>query len=208
MYKLKNLKQSYGEKIVFEGVSLTFEKARIYALVGENGAGKTTLLETIAGFAPPIGGTISLAGHKISFCLQKPHLFNTTVEKNITYGLRTRPENETVSVRVKAKTMAESLGILHLFNKKASQLSGGEAQKVALARTLILATPLILLDEPTANLDKEGISLLEKLLLETKAKGITIILATHKLDLAYRLADEIITLEGGRAFSASHEKEN
>jgi len=213
MYKLENLKQSYGEKIVFEGVSLTFEKARIYALVGENGAGKTTLLETIAGFAPPIEGTISLAGHKISICLQKPHLFNTSVEKNIFYGLKLNKRvtdlpagrHGTFSVGTKAKQIAELFGLSHLLNKNARELSGGEAQKVALARTFILGTPIILLDEPTANLDEEGINILEKLLIETKAKEITVILATHKLDLAYRLADEVIKLEDGQAFPASYE---
>ncbi|PIS29331.1 tungsten ABC transporter ATP-binding protein [Candidatus Saganbacteria bacterium CG08_land_8_20_14_0_20_45_16] len=198
MYKVENLKQSYGEKIVFEGVSLTFEKARIYALVGENGAGKTTLLETIAGFAPPIEGTISLAGHKISFCLQKPHLFNTNVEKNIFYGLKLNKRGaDTFSVGTRVKQIAKLLGLSHLLKKNAQQLSGGEAQKVALARTLILDTPLILLDEPTANLDEESIAIFEKLLIESKAKGCTIILATHQLELAYRLADEVITMEDG-----------
>ena len=219
MYKLKNLKRSYGEKIVFEGVNLTFEKGKIYALVGENGSGKTTLLETIAGFEPPQAGTISLAGQKISFCLQKPHLFSSSVESNIAYGLKIKKHSpdaksvgslnkkgtDTFSIGTKVNQIASLLGISHLLNKKANQLSGGEAQKVALARTFVLEKPLVLLDEPTANLDEESILVFEKLLIESKAKKSTIILATHQLDLAYRLADEVIKIEDGQAFAASYE---
>ncbi|MBU0501742.1 MAG: ATP-binding cassette domain-containing protein, partial [Candidatus Margulisbacteria bacterium] len=202
MYKLINIKRSYGENTVFEKVTLTFEKGKIYALVGENGAGKTTLLETIAKFEPTEEGSVSFADQKISFCLQKPHLFKTSVAKNIAYGLTNRGEKEPTG---KVRAIAKQFGILHLLEKKSDQLSGGEAQKVALARTFILETPIILLDEPTANLDEESIAALEKLLIETKAKGITVILATHKLDLAYRLADEVITLHDQQAFPASSE---
>jgi len=211
IYKLGKIKRGYNDKTVLESVDLTFAQGKIYALVGENGSGKTTLLETLALLEQPQAGTLFFQNkevnfnselpslrRQIGFCLQQPYLFQTSVYNNIAFGLKTN-KNEKVA------KISQLFGLSALLDKKANSLSGGEAQKVALARTFILETPVVLLDEPTANLDEASIGTLNGLMSKLKDKGTTIILASHRLNNAFRLADEVITIEDGKVFPQSHQ---
>ncbi|MFH1347534.1 MAG: ABC transporter ATP-binding protein [Candidatus Margulisiibacteriota bacterium] len=211
IYKLENIKRSYADKIVLGSIDLTFEQGKIYALVGENGSGKTTLLETLALIEPPQAGTLFFQGKKVNFngdlpslrrqislCLQQPFLFRTSVYNNIAFGLKTDKKEKVAKI-------SQLFGLDSLLEKKAASLSGGEAQKVALARTFVLETPIILLDEPTANLDEASIEILNKILATVKARGTTVILASHRLNNAYQLADEVVAIENGKVFPQSHQ---
>lgn len=215
IYKLDKIKRSYKNKPILDSIDLEFGKGKIYALVGENGSGKTTLLETLALLEPPQDGNLSFNNQvinfkdnltffrqQISFCMQQPFLFKTTVANNIAFGLKAR---KTEKISSKIEEISQVFNLSALLNKKAYTLSGGEAQKVALARTFVLDSPIILLDEPTASLDMASIEVLNKILSDIKSKGTTIIIASHRLNNAYRLADEIITLEDGQAFPQSHQ---
>ena len=146
-YKLENIKRSYQDKVVLENISLEFEQGKIYALVGENGSGKSTLLETLGLLEAPQQGKVYLnnkeidfktnlfsSRQKITFCMQRPHLFRMSVYENIAYGLRAR---QVLEVNKKIKAISDQFGITSLLDKKSTTLSGGEAQKVALARTFI-----------------------------------------------------------------------
>ncbi|MBU0672374.1 MAG: ATP-binding cassette domain-containing protein [Candidatus Margulisbacteria bacterium] len=208
---MNKINRSYNDQPVLKAVDMTFEQGKIYALVGENGSGKTTLLETLALLEPPQAGTLlfqddqvnfnaSLLNlrQQIAFCLQQPYIFRTSVFNNIAFGLKTSKEE-------KVARISRIFGLAELLNKKATALSGGEAQKVALARTFVLETPVILLDEPTANLDETSIEQLNQLLSEVKNRGTTVILASHRLNNAFKLADEVITLEDSQAFPQSHQ---
>ncbi|MBU1026584.1 MAG: energy-coupling factor ABC transporter ATP-binding protein, partial [Candidatus Margulisbacteria bacterium] len=214
-YKLENISRSYEDKVVLENISLEFDRGKIYALVGENGSGKSTLLDTLGLLEAPQQGKIYFNNkevnfknnlfslrQKITFCMQQPHLFRTSVYDNIAYGLRTR---QVLDVNKKIKDISGQFGIISLLDKKSTTLSGGEAQKIALARTFILETPIILLDEPTANLDETSIDVLNKVLLQMKQKHITVIIATHLIDNAFRLADEVITIKDKQAYPESHQ---
>jgi molybdopterin-binding protein len=215
IYKLDKIKRDYGGKVVLEEIDLSFEEGKIYAIVGENGSGKTTLLETLAMLEPPQEGKLSfyrgnvefqnnlnLLSQKISFCMQQPFLFKTSVSNNVAFGLKARGIN---TVKEKVESIAQAFGLSFLLNKKVSQLSGGEAQKVALARTFVIDTPVILLDEPTANLDETSIKALEEILIQSREKGKTVIFASHQLDIAFRLADEVVTLKDANVFPQSHQ---
>jgi len=215
IYKLDKITRSYKNKNILDSISLEFDPGKIYALVGENGSGKTTLLETLALLESPQDGNLSFNNQiidfknnltalrqQISFCMQQPFLFKATVGNNIAFGLKARKLENIVA---KVEKISQVFNLTALLNKKANTLSGGEAQKAALARTFVLETPVILLDEPTANLDEASIVILNKFLANLKNKGTTIIIASHRLNNAYRLADEIITLEDGQAFPQSHQ---
>ena len=214
-YKLEKINRAYNEKTVLESVDLTFDQGKIYALVGDNGSGKTTLLETLALIEAPQAGSLFFAAskinfqkdltlfrQKIAFCLQHPLMFDTSVANNIAFGLKARKDND---YQEKVTKISRYFNLTSLLNKNAARLSGGEAQKVALARTFILETPIVLLDEPTANLDEANIESLNNLMSKTKDKGTTIILASHRLNNAYQLADEVITIEDGKVFPQSHQ---
>ncbi|MFH1617109.1 MAG: ATP-binding cassette domain-containing protein [Candidatus Margulisiibacteriota bacterium] len=160
-------------------------------------------MDTLALLEEPQTGSVSctLDRKEISYCMQTPLLFKTSVKDNIAYGLKLRKIDDPKKV----EAMARKLGIAHLLGKKATELSGGEAQKVALARTLILETPVVLLDEPTASLDVESIAMLELMLKELSNAGACIIMATHQQDKAFRLADEVVTIKEGQVYPNSHQ---
>ncbi len=173
---------------------MNFEQGKIYALVGENGSGKTTFLNSIFPLA-----------RETSYCMQQPYLFSTTVFENISYGLRVRRDSPSTVLRARVSSIAETFGISHILDRKATELSIGEAQKVALARTFVLETAVILLDEPAANLDEASVEVLEQVLVKARENGKTIIVATHLLDNAFRLADEVITIHDGKIFPQSYQ---
>lgn len=215
IYKLDGITRNHGSQTILEAIDLTFDQGKIYALVGENGCGKTTLLETLALLEAPQAGRLifqdkpvnfktGLSGlrQQIAFCLQQPLMFNTSVLNNIIFGLKARQDK---AAREKAVRISNIFKIASLLNKNAAHLSGGEVQKVALVRTFVLNTPVLLLDEPTANLDEAGIELLEELLTQNINQGKTIVLATHQLDKAFRLANEVITIKDKKAFPESHQ---
>lgn len=215
LYHLESIKINHSDIIILKDVNLNFEEGKIHALMGENGAGKTSLLEILALLEPPKAGAILFENEKVAFngnltklrrkigfCQQQPLLFNTSVFNNISFGLKIRRNG---NFKERVESVSCTFGLEHLLNKSCAALSGGEAQRVALARTFVLETPVILLDEPTTNLDDAGIGILKDCLSQAKEKGRTVILATHQPDLAYKLADETITLKDQRVFPQSYQ---
>lgn len=209
--RVEELTKVYTQEVL-NVKTLSFRKGRIYGLIGPSGAGKSTLLRLINLLEEPTTGRIYFHGQKISksehmgtavqqgmtMVFQKPLLFNTTVRENIAYGLKARRfKNE--EIQKKVNVLLEKIGLAEFAGRKAVTLSGGEAQRVALARAVAFEPSLLLLDEPTANLDPANVELLEKLILGlNRDAGMTIILVTHNIFQARRVAQEIIFLYGGR----------
>ena len=195
---------------VLEIDHLSVEKGQILAVVGPNGAGKTTLLLALARLIHPEHGEIWLGGRpvrqepdtayrrRLALVMQDPLLFDTNVYDNIAAGLHFRgiPKKE---IEQRVQIWLERLGIAHLRTRRAVQLSGGESQRVSLARALVLEPQLLLLDETFAPLDPPTrshlIDDLGKLLNELQ---ITTIFITHDLAEAARLADKIAILLDGK----------
>jgi tungstate transport system ATP-binding protein len=191
---------------------LSFQKGKIYGLIGPSGAGKSTLLRLVNLLEEPTTGSIFFQGQKISksehmgtavqqemtMVFQKPLLFNATVGENIAYGLKARRIKKE-EIQKKVTVLLGKIGLAEFAGRKAITLSGGEAQRVALARAVAFEPSLLLLDEPTANLDPFNVELLEKLIMDlNRDAGMTIILVTHNIFQARRVAQEIIFLYGGR----------
>jgi len=205
--ELKNLSHSYdGSEISLKNISLTVNKAEKVSILGPSGSGKSTLLRLIAGLEKPYSGTITIQGKVVSdqdhlvapekrnvgLVVQNKALFpHLTVEKNIGFGIRKNQE--------KTKIISDLLSLFkieHLSNKYPHEISGGEQQRTAIARSMAPSPELLMLDEPFSALDRE---LKEELYAELnhifKERQQTIILVTHDLDEAKVLSDNQINLE-------------
>lgn len=200
MIKIEDLSVKYEEKgrPAVEHVNLSMERGESYAVIGKSGCGKTTLLYTIAGIFPEYEGTLKIGG-ETSLILQNLGLFPWfTVYKNILLGLNKSSLSKEEKNRRVNKIMDE-LGLTALKQKYPRELSGGEKQRTAIARTLIKNPEILLLDEATSALDSINKEMIQDLLLEIKMKkNITMILVTHNIEEAVFLGEEIIVMKDGR----------
>jgi len=174
---------------------LRAEPGRVLAVLGPSGAGKSTLLMLLSGLLPPDAGTIAREGPAV-YLDQHPYLLERSVLENAAFGLRLKgvPRGK---AREAALTWLSRVGLEALAPRPARGLSGGERVRLALARALATEPRTLLLDEPTANLDPANVARVEALIREEKARGRAIVLVTHNLFQARRLADQALFLLGG-----------
>lgn len=208
MLQLRNVSQQFDDQAVLRDIDLTVEEGEIVCLLGASGSGKTTLLRIIAGLVPDFSGDVRLDGeplrdapvHQRGFGLVFqdfalfPHL---SVAQNVAFGL----EMQGLSAQERQRRVAEMLELVQLSgfgDRDVSQLSGGEKQRVALARSLAPRPRLLMLDEPLGSLDA---SLRSSLVLELrqiiKRMGVTAVYVTHDQEEAYAVADRIAVMNAG-----------
>jgi len=202
----------YDERAVLQNINLTVDRGTVFALIGPTGAGKTTLLRIIDLLEVPSVGEIYFDGkciprsgkqrwemrRRMSFIHQKPQVFDMSVYDNVGCGLRWRGEKRN-KISEKVDHMLEMVGLEGYENRNARTLSGGEAQRVALARALVLEPEVLLLDEPTANLDPVSTEKIEQLIpYIARQRNTTMIMATHDMSQGQQLADRIGVLIAGR----------
>jgi tungstate transport system ATP-binding protein len=211
MYRLQSIRKCYGSNVALDIGELTIAEGRLYTLTGANGAGKSTLLGILAFLAPPTSGEIFYAGvrvdwnhgsveeyrRKVTLLHQSPYLFGGSVHDNVAFGLKVRGIPGEERRRIVDRAL-DVVGLLGFRDRKARELSGGEAQRVAMARALALEPEVLLLDEPLANIDRETVGLLESVIASLPARGTTVVMTTHDPDHPGRLNGESIHLEGGR----------
>ena len=203
---MKTLTKEYEGRKILDIEELLIEDGALCGIIGPNGAGKSTLLNLIAGLMKPTAGdllygdeiTASAPYGNMTMVFQTPYLIRTTVEKNIAYPLKLRGwDNARIEQRVSELT--EELGLTDFRKQKSWKLSGGETQKVALARALSFRPKLLLLDEPTANVDPSTTAEIERMLKKINEKeGTTVILITHNLVQARRLCGEVLFIDQGK----------
>ena len=195
--------------------SLAFEVGAVHAVVGPNGSGKTTLLHMLDLLDEPTRGTILYRGRAVSpsmpdaadvrrrfaLVMQDPFLFRGTVQDDLAYALRLRgAPREEIDRRVE-EALAK-VGLKGLERRRTSDLSGGEAKRVAIARAFVLEPDVLLMDEPTANVDRGQVHRVEDQILSAHAEcGTTVIVTTHDLSQARRLTSSIVSIVGGRIAS-------
>jgi tungstate transport system ATP-binding protein len=207
-----DLSHNYGEREVLQGLSLSIGKGEVFALIGPTGAGKTTLLRIIDLLEVPGAGEIYFDGtcvprsgkkrleirRRMSFIHQKPQVFNLSVYDNVACGLRWRGEEKS-KIPDKVDHILKIVGLEGYKNRNARTLSGGEAQRVALARSLVLEPEVLLLDEPTANLDPISTAKIEQSIsYVARQRNTTMIMATHDMSQGQQLANRIGVLLDGR----------
>jgi tungstate transport system ATP-binding protein len=221
IYELRGLCQEYGGRTVLSLASLTVREGERLALVGPSGAGKSTLLRLLNFLEPPRRGVIRFRGQEIpsgsaplelrrqvTTVFQRPVLLDADVVTNARYGLHLRG----LSSEARVRALLERVGLGPLVHTLARRLSAGEMQRVALARALLVEPRVLLLDEPTANLDPYNVGLIEEIVREhCGQQGTTVILVTHNIFQAKRLAErtglllsgQLIELDATKAFFES-----
>mgnify|MGYP001343548064 CR=1 FL=1 len=189
---------------------LELQPGRLYALVGPNGAGKSTLLQYLAALEMPTDGIFCFNGEVLSGSVrqqrewrrhvtlvhQSPYFFRGTVRENLELGLKTRGVGRTAR-RQRISDLLQQLGLEGYDEREARTLSRGELQRAALARALLLEPKLLLLDEPTANLDADGLEILEPLLQQVTEAGTCVVFSSHDPMQPKRLGAYVVVLREG-----------
>ena len=212
MIKVRDLKIGYEGHIVLDNVNFDIDDGEFVVVVGSNGAGKTTLIKSILGLIKPISGTITFDGIKQNYIGYMPQ--ETKVDSNFPASsleiVLSGTLNKTNFYTKKEKKLAlnnlKLLGIDKIKDKSFSELSGGQRQKVLLARSLCSTDKLLILDEPSNNLDIESKKDLYRIIKElNEKKGITIIMITHDLDHGNLIGNKVISINDGTTISESLE---
>ena len=206
LYRISNLAFSYSDRKVLDLEELHIGCNRVTAVVGPNGSGKSTLFDILAFLRKPDAGTILFRGkpasetrtallrRQVGYVQQKPYLMKMSVRDNIGLGLKFRGETRSVTDTA-VTTVAGELGLAALLDRDAGKLSGGEIQKVALARALALQPEVVILDEPFTYLDEVTVKEIEAWIgRQRKVRNKTIIFSTHDRRRAESLSDTIVNL--------------
>ncbi len=216
IYQIANLQQAYAGRTVLDIERLDIPTGEILGLVGPSGAGKSTLLRLLNFLEPPSAGQITFCRQplngrvaidvrrQVTTVFQRPVLLHASVRANVAYGLGLRGERADGRV----DEMLARVGLADLAQTPAIKLSGGEMQRVALARALVIHPAVLLLDEPTANLDPYNVGLIEEIVAQiNRERGTTVVVVTHNVFQAKRLAQRVGLLLAGRLVEIAETKQ-
>jgi len=208
--RVSQIAKTYNGNDVLKDCSFSFEKPGIYVLTGANGCGKSTFLRICSLLEPPDSGEVIYSDEKgavprdtalkrrITLVLPKIGLFNKTVFRNISYGLLVRGiRGREAAARV--ERVLEFVGLGHKKDQNARTLSSGEAQRVGIARALVVEPDILFLDEPTASIDRKNTEIIETIIQQVKVDGKSIVvMTTHDPAQAERLADFRMMMHDGK----------
>jgi tungstate transport system ATP-binding protein len=211
LYSLEAVRKPLGAAFALDIPALDLPEGGIHALCGPNGSGKSTLLSLLAFLDRPAEGRLRFAGEavprdgeapaalrrQVTLLHQSPWLFGGSVEGNVAWGLALRGVAPRAR-RERAAAALEAVGLAGFGRRDAKGLSGGEAQRVAMARAVVLEPRVLLLDEPFSGLDRAAAEAVEALVAAMPASGTTVVLATHDTGLPARLGGTVTRLSGGR----------
>jgi tungstate transport system ATP-binding protein len=207
LYRLEAVQQRYGGRVVLDVDRLEIRRGETLAIIGPSGSGKSTLLRLLQFLERPSAGRVWFDGRavdseppldvrrRVTTVFQRPFVLSRSVRANLAFGLHVRGwSNRPAEI----DHLLNALGLAPLAHVSAHSLSGGEIQRVAMARALAFGPEVLLLDEPSANLDPRNVRLVEALIRERQAQGVTVVLATHQIFQARRLAQRVALLLDGQ----------
>ncbi|MEW6360187.1 MAG: ABC transporter ATP-binding protein [Planctomycetota bacterium] len=211
LFRLQNVVKQYEDATALDIAAIEIEAGCIVGFTGPNGAGKSTLLQVLAGLMSPTAGTVAFNGklmypkgdvesvrRRVTYLAQNPVLFQMSVCRNVAYGLKLRGVGRSER-RKAAEEALDAVGLLHLAGRRPDQLSAGEKQRIALARAICLRPDVLILDEPTANVDRENVQVVEGLIESLlRNRGVSTILASHDERQIVKVSDRIFALHSGR----------
>ncbi|WP_314776246.1 amino acid ABC transporter ATP-binding protein [Cardiobacterium hominis] len=215
---LAHIDKFYGATHALRGINLEVQSGEVVVLLGPSGCGKSTLLRCINGLEPIQGGTIALQGHgvlgqdiswhaarqHIGMVFQSYELFNhLSVIDNILLGPLKAQKRARAEVEVQADRLLQRIGLYERKNAWPRELSGGQKQRIAIVRALCLNPNLLLLDEITAALDPEMVREVLDVVLELAADGMTMLIVTHEMGFARKVADRILFMDHGEIIEES-----
>jgi polar amino acid transport system ATP-binding protein len=213
LVELQDVIKRYGTHTVLNGVSLAVEKGEIIAIIGRSGSGKSTMLRCVNGLEPIQGGSVRFEGttvndrntdlrklrQHVGIVFQSFNLFpHLTVEKNITLAPKVVKGMAPSEARALAGRVLAKVGLAEKIDAWPDQLSGGQQQRVAIARSLAMQPTLMLFDEITSALDPELVGEVLKTLEEMAAEGMTMMLVTHEIGFARKVADRVVFMHEGK----------
>ena len=201
--------KTYNGNPILRDCSLSFAGGRTYVLQGPNGSGKSTLFRLLALLERPDRGTISYQDNgriledslalrrRLTLVLPRTGIFNTTVFKNVAYGLKIRGMSRT-GIEARVNDALAAVGLGHKKRQRATELSSGETKRLGIARAMVINPEVLLLDEPTANIDPANTAIIEDIILRLKQeRRATILMITHDPAQAQRLGDELLFMHDG-----------
>jgi tungstate transport system ATP-binding protein len=216
-----NLGQKREGRDILKNVNLKIKRGEVHALIGPTGAGKTTLLRLIDTLDKPANGRVLINGadvmvseaarlearRRMAFVLQKPVVFNLSVYENVAYGLKWRGMKGH-EIKERVNRILETVELTRYSKRNARTLSGGEMQRVAIARAIATGPEVLLLDEPSANLDPVSAAKIEDLITSIiKENSITVVIATHDMSQGQRMADRMSVLVNGEIVQTGKARE-
>jgi tungstate transport system ATP-binding protein len=211
LYRLESVGHRYGDRVVLDIDRLDVRRGETLAIVGPSGCGKSTLLRLLQFLERPTSGCVWFDGQpidaeppldvrrRVTTVFQRPLVLTRSVRANLAYGLRVRGASRSP---VEIDDLLKALGLGHVAHAQACTLSGGEIQRVAFGRAVAFNPEVLLLDEPTANLDPRNVRLIEDLIRVRQAQGVTMVIATHQIFQARRLAHRAALLLDGQVVEA------
>lgn len=195
MIEIKNLKKYYKDRLILEITNLNFSKGKIYSILGRNGAGKSTLLKILGGILSYDEGNLRYDRDNVILSTQEPLFFKGNVIYNLTEPFKLR--NLKIELD-KVTIFLKEFQIEKLKESSVDNLSGGEKAKIQFIRTILYNKKILLLDEPTASMDKKSTYIVERILSELRNTGCLVIIVTHDYEQAVRISDYIYEVDEGK----------
>lgn len=224
LVEVRDISKRFGDNAVLEEVSLRVEPGEVVCVIGRSGSGKSTLLRCLNLLVEPSSGSLEFRGtevgrwpqpksltaigrrrairrhrRRIGMVFQSFELFpHLSATDNVAIGLRYAHGEKSAEARAVSRSLLEQVGLGKFTDRKPGQLSGGQKQRVAIARALAMKPELLLLDEPTSALDPEIVGEVLDLLVELAQNGMTMVVVTHEIGFAAKVADRIVVVDEGR----------
>jgi phospholipid/cholesterol/gamma-HCH transport system ATP-binding protein len=211
--RFERVKKAFGARCVLEDVSFEIPRSRAFCLLGRSGTGKSVALKHAIGLLQPDSGHVTVDGRdmarlrgealvdarrRIGFLFQHAALFDSlTVGENVAFPLRRHRRGSAAEIERMARAKLERVGLAPEYDRKPADLSGGMRKRVGLARAIALDPPVLLVDEPSAGLDPVTAGEIDRLLLDLKSQGVTLLVVTHNIPSARAIGDELALLDGG-----------